>query len=374
MMRLLACAAVLMLLPLTAAAEDPLPSTTRYEKARVIEASQPITEIIAGTDVEHERQTITVELTEGPDEGQRATFENDYLQVERGDVVYVRHVIDEELGIETGYIAELYRMPVLVSLALAFLVLLIVFGGLQGVRGLASLAGSLLLIFYVLLPGIYGGLSPILLSILVASLITVFGSYVTHGFTRTTTAAMLGMVSTVAVTGVAAYLAIDLANLSGFTSEQNVYLNFNTSGRIDMVGLLFGGVMIGLLGVLYDMAIGQAVAIEELYRAGAHYTRLDAYRRGLRIGREHIGALVNTLAIAYVGASLPLFLLFTQAANGMEYLANSELFATEIIRILIGSSGLVLAVPITTLIAAWMLYGRVSGSAPLDRHAHAHNL
>jgi uncharacterized membrane protein len=129
-----------------------------------------------------------------------------------------------------------------------------------------------------------------------------------------------------------------------------------------MVGLLFGGIMIGLLGVLYDIAIGQAVAIEELFRAGKHLTRREVYLRGIRIGREHIGALVNTLAIAYVGASLPLLLLMQSATTGIAFIINSEILSTEIVRILIGSIGLILAVPITTLIASYMLHGRTEAS------------
>jgi uncharacterized membrane protein len=136
-----------------------------------------------------------------------------------------------------------------------FLILLFIFGGVQGVRGLASLLGSLVLIFYVLLPGILGGYSPILASIGVSSLIIIAGSYITHGFNKTTSAAVIGMILTVLVTGLGAYYAIHAGNFSGYTSEENVYLNFNTSGAISMVGLLFGGIMIGLLGVLYDIAI-----------------------------------------------------------------------------------------------------------------------
>src|SRR6185503_13234781 len=98
-------------------------------------------------------------------------------------------------------------------------------------------------------------------------------------------------------------------HLSGFNSDESTYLNLGTKGGIDLIGLLFGGIMIGLLGVLYDIAIGQAVAVEELFHAGKSISREEVFRRGIRIGREHIGALVNTLAIAYVGAALPLLLL-----------------------------------------------------------------
>ena len=117
-----------------------------------------------------------------------------------------------------------------------------------------------------------------------------------------------------------------------------------------------GGVIIGLLGVLYDAAIGQAVSVEELTRIAPHVPRKTIYQRALRIGREHIGALVNTLAIAYVGASLPLLLLFYQTSSAsIAQIANTEIFSTEIVRIMIGSIGLVLAVPITTLVSVLIL-------------------
>lgn len=365
--------ALILLLGLTAL----LPSTTLAQgveqqylgKARVIEATPSIAKPVEGTDVVTETQTLTVEVLDGEDAGRVVTFENDFTQLEQGDVFYIRHIVGG-FDLETWSVSDPYRLDVLLGIAIVFLILVCLFGGLQGVRGLASLAGSLVLIFYLLLPGIHSGTSPILVSLGVASLIIVIGSYVTHGVNKTTTAAMLGMLATILVTGIATYFAIDLAELSGFTSEENAYLNFATGGSIDMIGLLFGGIMIGLLGVLYDSAIGQAVAVEELYTAGAHYTRKQVYLRALRIGREHIGALVNTLAIAYVGAALPLLLLLKQSTASPLYILNGELFATEIIRILMSGIGIVLAVPVTTLIAVSLLKGTATSSTEARSHTH----
>ena len=188
--------------------------------------------------------------------------------------------------------------------------------------------------FYLLIPGILHGYSPIGVSIGVASLIIIVGSYITHGFNRTTTSAVLGMIGTVLITGLGAFWVVHAAHLSGYATEEEVSLNFSTNGVIDFVGLLFGGIMIGLLGVLYDIAIGQAVAVEELFRsgdahlpAGRQVTRTYVYQRAIRIGREHIGALVNTLAIAYVGAALPLLLLVQNSSYGILYAINNEIFA-----------------------------------------------
>lgn len=356
-------------LPHAALAQDQFPAVEQQylEKARVLEATPSIERTVEGTTIVTKTQTLTVEILEGHDKGAIITFENDYTQLEKGDIFYARHIVGG-FGLETWAVSDPYRLDVLLGIGLVFLILVFLFGGLQGIRGLASLAGSLVLIFYLLLPGIHSGISPILVSLGVASLIILVGSYVTHGFTRTTTAAMLGMVGTILITGIATYFAIDLAQLSGFTSEENAYLNFATNGTLDMIGLLFGGIMIGLLGVLYDSAIGQAVAVEELYAANREYTRAKVYARGIRIGREHIGALINTLAIAYVGASLPLLLLLKQSTASPLYILNGELFATEIIRILMSSIGIILAVPITTLIAVYLL----KDARPSGIHSHTH--
>lgn len=350
----------------------PVVQEQRLLKARVLEASASTPMQVPGTDIKGVTQTLTIEVLEGADAGKVVTFENDFTQLSAGDVFYARHMIGG-FDLETWSVSDPYRMDVLIGITILFLILVCVFGGWQGVRGLASLIGSFVLIFYLLLPGIHGGGSPMLVSLGVASLIILVGSYVTHGFTKTTTAAMLGMIATIVVTGIGTYLAIDWAQLSGFTSEHNAYLNFASGGSIDMVGLLFGAIMIGLLGVLYDSAIGQAVAVEELYTAGKDYSRAQVYRRALRIGREHIGALVNTLAIAYVGASLPLLLLLKDATASPIYILNGEIFATEIIRILMSSIGIVLAVPLTTLIAVAMLKGVKSSGAHSHSHGHTHN-
>jgi len=341
-----------------------------FGKARVVEVKNLHTTQVHGIDAPVRTQTVVIEVLDGPDKGRIVTFDNDYTQLATGDTFYIRHIVNEEDGVDLWSVADPYRLDTLILLAAAFVVLIFVFGGVQGIRGLASLIGSIALIFYILIPGIIAGYSPVLVSIGVASLIIIVGSYITHGFNRTTTAAVFGMLATVCITGIAAYYFIDASRVSGFTSEENVYLNFDTGGSINMVGLLFGGIMIGLLGVLYDIAISQAIAVEELLSVGNNLSRIEVYKRGIRIGREHIGALVNTLAIAYVGAALPLLLLIQSSTASLPFMLNSELFATELMRILLGSIGLIFAVPITTLIASYMLHGTVGKNTPRTTHTH----
>lgn len=348
-----------------------IPEVETFEKAKVVEIlNQEKNQSMDGNGTE-KTQTIKAEIISGKKTGEEIIFKNDYVQLKVGEIFYARHQSSHLNEIGYWSVAEPYRLDTLLILTITFVLLIFIFGGIQGVRGLASLIGSLFIIFYLLIPGVYAGHNTVLVSIGVASLIIIAGSYITHGFNRTTSSAVISMIITVTITGLAAYYVIAYsANLSGYSSEEVAYLAFDTRGVINVVGLLFGGIMIGLLGVLYDIAIGQAVAVEELFRAGKHLTRKEVYKRGIRIGREHIGALVNTLAIAYVGASLPLLLLIQSSTVGTLFILNSEVFATEIVRILIGSIGLILAVPITTLISSYMLYGKVSDSETTHKHRH----
>lgn len=173
----------------------------------------------------------------------------------------------------------------------------------------------------------------------------------------------------VVATGILAYIGVEAANLTGFASDEAVYLNFNTPG-LNFSGLLLGGIIIGALGVLDDIAVTQAAVVSELYGSSPNISRKEAYKRALRVGKEHVGALVNTLALAYTGAALPLLLLFSTSDSTVSSIINQEVFATEIIRTITGSIGLILTVPFTTLLAVFFLEkyrGKPSG------HSHSHH-
>ena len=325
-------------------------------KARVTSAVDNGSKEIPGTGVAEHDQTITALILNGDETGTSVTVDNTYVALHTGDVFYLVHTTNGAEGVDYYSVSDPVRLPAVGVLLALFFLCVVVFGGRQGVRGFVSLIGGLLLIFYVLLPGVLAGYSPILVTIGVSALVIIVGSYITHGFTKTTSAAVIGMIVTVIVTGLFAHFAVIFTKLSGFSSEESVYLNFSTAGSIDFQGLLLGGIVIGLLGVLYDSAISQAITVEELHRIGPHVSRWHIYSRAIRVGKEHIGALINTLAIAYVGVSLPLLLLFySSASSGWALTANQEIFVTEIVRILVSSIGLMIAVPITTLVAVYMI-------------------
>lgn len=369
--------------PVFVFAQDSFDQKISLAKARVLEVLsqkpqeyQGITGISKTTVV----QEIKAVILEGENKGSVVEFLNDYTLLKKGDNFYL-NITEKPDGEKSYTLNAPYRLNILFILLVIFLVVVYVFGGTQGLRGLVSLAGSLVLIIFILIPSILNGFSPIIASLGVASLIIVSGSYITHGFNKTTTAAVLGMIISVLITGAMAYYAMTLANLRGL-DEYALYLNISSDITIDLVGLLFGGIMIGLLGVLYDAAISQAIAIEELHKVAPHLNRWTIYQRGMRIGREHIGALVDTIAIAYVGVSLPLILLYAKSPESLFITINQEIFATEIIRILISSIGLILAVPITTFIASYIIIKNNTTSfdpaiikkeqEDLDRFNHTH--
>ena len=339
-----------------------LQDTVTTVKAVVLAITNQQVKQVPGTDVKSSYQDLTVRILDGDEAGKEVGVASDFLNLKVGEEFYLIKTVHADNGSELYSVSEPYRLPAVFFFIGLFALCVVVFGGMQGLRGLISLAGSMALIFFVLLPGILHGYSPILVSFGVAALIIILGSYVTHGFNKTTSVAVLGMIVTVLLTGALAYCAVNSSRLSGFATEESVYLNLDTRGAIDFQGLLLGGILIGLLGILYDGAIGQAVSVEELHHIGPHLSRGTIFKRALRIGREHIGALVNTLAIAYVGVSLPLLLLFYSGQSADFFMTlNREIFATEVIRIVIGSIGLVLAIPITTVLAVFILVKPVVG-------------
>lgn len=367
---LLAVVLMLAAAPCAAAAQELVPDTVTVMKARVLEVLASQRQELPGLGVETTLQTLSVQVLDGAEKGKVLTVENDAYGLVQGDVFYVRHTVNNLDATDSYAVSEPYRLRALGLLSVIFVLTVLAFGGWQGARGLLSLGASVASIMFLLLPGILNGYPPVLLSAAVASFIVIIGSYVTHGFNRTTSVAVVGLVATVIVVAVFAQWAVPFAQLSGFESDEATYLHVNTHGAIDFAGLLISGIMIGALGILYDAAIGQAVAVEELAAAGPGLSRQHIFRRGLRIGREHIGALVNTLAIAYVGASLPLLLLFTGFSDGGFLMTiNREIFATELVRTILGSIGIVLAVPVTTLIAVlWLVKPHVAGVIAESAH------
>lgn len=323
-------------------------------------------------------EIVSARISSGKESGKVVKLTNEYTdgdgqQLNPGDIVYVERF--KESGDGDPIALYIYtsvdhdRTPAVILFVLLFLGCLLYFGGKQGLRGLVSLIGGISLIVFVFLPGIQQGFSPVLLSIVVASFVATIGAYITHGFSKMTTSAVIGMTLTIILAALLSEIAVHFGHLSGVTDEvaYNMMNDPINGVIINFQGLLLGGIIIGMLGILYDAAIGQSVAVEELVRAGPHLPASFIFDRAYRIGREHIGALVNTLVMAYVGASLPIILMVYQSTFSYYHapLFNLEFLASEIIRTTVGATALILTIPLTTWVAVRMLVKQKENADPL---------
>ncbi|MEU9588245.1 YibE/F family protein [Streptomyces sp. NPDC048193] len=247
-------------------------------------------------------------------------------------------------------------------LAGIFALAVVVVGRLRGLMALVSLAISFLLLNFFILPAILQGSNPLLVAVTGASAIMLIALYLCHGLSARTSVAVLGTLVSLLLIGVLGSLFIGWAALTGNTDD-NTGLIHGLYPSIDMSGLLLAGVIIGSLGVLDDVTVTQTSAVWELHEANRTMGWRGLYRAGIRIGRDHIASVVNTLVLAYAGAALPLLLLFSIAQSSVGTVANSELVAEEIVRTLVGSIGLVASVPVTTALAALV----VSADRPAGR-------
>ncbi len=280
-----------------------------------------------------------------------------------GDNIYVTQLGIRE-GAPTYGFYEYRRERPLVVLAIAFVVAAIAVGRRSGFRAIFALALSLLVLTKFMLPAIVAGENPLLVALVGASGVMFLALYLSHGINVRTTSAVLGTVVSLAITGFLATAAVNAAKFTGFSDEETGYLGA-TAGQIDLRGLLLAGIIIGALGVLDDVTITQSSAVWELHQANPHLGFRGRFDAALRIGRDHIASVVNTLVLAYAGAALPLLLLFTTAGTPLNEVLNGEPVATEIVRMLAGSIGLMAAVPITTALTAFVVgFDHVDGVQP----------
>ncbi|MFN8021467.1 MAG: YibE/F family protein [Acidimicrobiales bacterium] len=263
---------------------------------------------------------------------------------------------------------EYERSTPLLFLTMMFGVSIVVLGRWHGAGALAGLAVSLLVIVVFLLPALLDGRQAVLTALVAASVVAFVALYLAHGVNTMTTVALLSTFAALVVTGVLSWIFVHLANFTGYTDDATSMLDA-LAIPIDPRGVLLAGIVIGSLGVLDDVTVTQVAAVSELRAAQPDASSAELYRQGLRIGRDHISSTVNTLFLAYAGASLPLLLLFSEARQGFGEIVTREVVAVEVVRSLVGSIGLVSAVPITTWLAAQVLRPQ----RHVDGNGHAHD-
>jgi len=248
-------------------------------------------------------------------------------------------------------IEEIVRLPSLLPFGALLAVALVVVARLKGLASIAGLVGSVAVFLFVVVPEIQIGADPILATLLGMAGVLVIAVYVVHGFNRKSTAALVGTAVGLVAVALLASLALGAAHITGLGSEEAVFLAVGTRFRVDMTHLVLAGVMVASLGALVDMAVGQASTTFELAAIDPDLRGGALYASALNVGRDHIGSLVNTLALAFFGGALPLVVLLSLGNAPVVVAANSETIVTSILAVVVASVGLVACVPVTTALA-----------------------
>ncbi len=294
-------------------------------------------------------QKLEILVTSGPHKDEKITIEvgGDFQKVGQ-----VRYKVGDEVVVSSfGYITDFVRRRPIVLLLVLFALLTLFIGELWGATSLLGMGFSFLIIFKLILPQILSGKDPILVTIFGSLLIILATFYLSHGFNKKTTTAVGGTLIALIIAGVLSKIFVELTHLTGYTSEEAAFLQITQIGAVNIKGLLLAGIIVGVLGVLDDITISQAAVVEQLRYANPNLKPQEIFKRAMSVGQDHIASMVNTLILVYTGASLPLLLLFINNPHPLTEIVNYELIAEEIVRTLVGSIALILAVPITTFLA-----------------------
>src|SRR6266487_948547 len=306
-------------------------------------------------------QVMQVEVLEGEYEGfpfqvdyGKRTLRSDNFRFAPGDQVYVI-VNKTPNNVLQAYYVDYKRSTPLAILLSAFVLSILIMGRWKGLGSLIALVISMVMITGYVIPHILGGEDPVKVSLIGSVILLAVTLYLTYGWNLKTHASVLSIMLSLLLTGVLSLLFVYLARLTGYGDENAMYLMQASSIQIDPKGLLLGGMIIGALGVLDDLVTSQSAAVVEIHDANPALGFQRTFQKAMRVGQDHVAATVNTLVLAYTGASLPLLLIFTLGNGNYAFFINSEFLAEEIVRTLVGSLGLIAAVPISTLIATVLI-------------------
>ncbi|MGE3279320.1 MAG: YibE/F family protein [Candidatus Altimarinota bacterium] len=311
-------------------------------------------------------QWLLVELLEGQDQGM--SLELPYRNSFGEDPAQKMTVGEKVIVVKTAYdgessyrFFERYRLRPLWVLFFFFIGITLLVSGKRGLGSLLGLAVTLVILTKWLVPQIVSGGNPILVSFFGSVVIASLSLFLAHGFHKRTVISWVSLLITLGISLLLALFSVSFAHLFGMGSEEAINLTFGMFDKVDLKGLLLGAIVIGALGILDDVVTTQVATVAEIHDAHSTFSFWELYRRGLSVGKEHIASLVNTLVIAYAGASLPVFLFITTSENPLWVILNNEFMAEEIVRTLVGSTTLILAVPISTFLAAYVYTRRTVG-------------
>lgn len=304
-------------------------------------------------------QELKIRITNGDIKDKEVFIENGnfpvakVIEYNKGDNVLLSYTKDID-GNDMFFVTDHIRTNSLLFLFMIFIILSVVIGTKKGLLSLISMSITFIIIFSFVLPYTEKGYDPIMIAIISSIIIIPITFYLSHGFEKKTTVAVISTFISLVLTGILSVIAVNFTYLTGMASEESIFLQSMGNGiDYNLKGLLLAGIIIGTLGVLDDITISQTAVVYQLKEVKEDITLNELFRRSLKVGRDHIASMINTLILVYTGASLPLLILFLNSTLPFNYLLNSELLSTEVVRTLVGSIGLILAVPITTYIASY---------------------
>lgn len=298
--------------------------------------------------------------------------EESSMLINVGDTIIVGKATPPDAA-TSYYFYDFYRLQAALILGCLFFIATVIFAGYRGFTSLLGLLSTMGILFFFAVPSILSGRPPLLICGISSIFIGTISVLLAHGKNRRTIIAVISTVILIVLTLLFAYISGWFLTLTGLGTEEAFFLQAIPNTNIDVKGLLLGGILLGVLGVLDDITTAQAAIVEELHRADQTFSFGELYRRATSVGKEHITSLVNTLILAYTGASFPLLLLFFVYPQPWWTTLNNSIVMEEIARTFVGSITLVLAVPITTALAAWSYTHKpLTKEEVTHEHHHGH--
>lgn len=325
----------------------------RIESVESVDSSSDV----QASGMQNVKQSVEIEILTGSHKGEHVFAENMLMgnpaydiNLKKNDRV-ILHVEEDKGGVDF-FIADKQRVNFLYLLTGLFFVLLVIIGGRKGLRSLVSILVTLGLIFGGLTPLILSGINPVLATVLICVLASVIAIYLVGGINAKSSAAILGTVLSLIIAGALSILSVKFASLTGFSSEESMFL-FTAHPDLNFVGVLTSAMLIGALGAVMDIGMSISSTINEIFLSNEEMKVKELFDSGMNVGKDIIGTMANTLILAYLGGSL--FLVLLSSNIDLQKFFNLNQVATEISSALVGSIAIVLCVPITAIISAYLI-------------------
>ena len=359
MKKLITTFILLILAIMPAFADNTLPAA----KGKVIAIQYIDTNNITGGETEQTKQLVTVKILNGAFKGEEVTLENHLttnpaydILLTKGDKVILHLEQKNEFIADIDdincYIADIERTNSIYLFSAIFFTLLIIIGRKKGLYSFISIFLTIALIFFALAPMILNGINPILATLIISIISTLITIYLVAGINYKSTAAIIGTILSLIFASLLSILSIKLATLTGFSGEETMFL-YSTRPDLDFTGLLSASMILAALGAVMDVGVSIASTINEIYSKNKNLTVKELFESGMNVGKDIIGTMSNTLILVYLGSSLPLLLLSSNIDVAKFF--NLNHVATEILSALIGSTALLICVPLCAIVSAYLI-------------------